>query len=92
MEELGEHLSPRKAKTVSKRNLIEEVRSYEKDLIKQALILSKGRVTHAARMLGVSHQRLIYIIENRHKELLTIRKPPQRRPESIINHHPKPKR
>lgn len=91
MEELGEHLSPRKAKTVSKRNLIEEVRSYEHDLIKQALILSKGRVTHAARMLGVSHQRLIYIIEKRHKDLLAVRRPPQHQRKSIIKHPAKPK-
>lgn len=91
MEELGEHLSPRKAKTVSKRNLIEEVRSYEGDLIKQALILSKGRVTYAARMLGISHQRLIYIIEKRHKDLLTLRRPAQRRPKSLVRHHPKSK-
>jgi transcriptional regulator with GAF, ATPase, and Fis domain len=86
MEELGEHLSPRKAKTVSKRNLVEEVRSYEYDLIKQALILSKGSVTHAARMLGVLHQRLIYIIDKRHKDLLAIRRPAQRRPKSLIKH------
>lgn len=92
MEELGGHLSPRKAKTFSKRNLIEEVRSYEYDLIKQALILSKGRVTIAARMLGVSHQRLIYIIEKRHKDLLRIRRPAQRRPKSIMKPQPKPKR
>ncbi|HEY0320679.1 MAG TPA: helix-turn-helix domain-containing protein [Pyrinomonadaceae bacterium] len=92
MEELGEHLSPRKAKTVSKRNLIEEVRSYEYDLIKQALILSKGRVTQAAKMLGISHQRLIYIIEKRHKDLNAIRTLPQRRPQSLVKHHPKPKR
>ncbi|MBD0371180.1 MAG: tetratricopeptide repeat protein [Pyrinomonadaceae bacterium] len=91
MEELGEHLSPRKAKTFSKRNLIEEVRSYEYDLIKQALILSKGRVTTAARILGVSHQRLIYIIEKRHKDLLSLRRPAQRRPKSLIHHHPKSK-
>lgn len=89
MQELGEHLSPRKAKTVSKRNLIEEVRSYEGDLIKQALILSKGRVTYAARMLGVSHQRLIYIIEKRHKDLLNIRRPAQRRPKSLAKPRPK---
>lgn len=90
MEELGEHLSPRKAKTVSKRNLVDEVRSYEGDLIKQALILSKGKVTHAAGMLGVSHQRLIYIIEKRHKDLLRMRTPAQRR-KSLIKHPPKSK-
>jgi tetratricopeptide (TPR) repeat protein len=92
MEELGEHLSPRKAKTISKRNLIEEVRSYEGDLIKQALILSKGRVTYAARMLGISHQRLIYIVEKRHQDLISLRRPAQRRPKTLVKHHQKPKR
>lgn len=91
MEELGEHLSPRKVKTVSKRGLTEEVHSYEYDLIKQALILSKGRVTHAARMLGISHQRLIYNIEKRYKDLLALRRPPQRRPKSLAKRRPKSK-
>ena len=81
MEELGEHLSPRKVKTLAGRNLIEEVQRYEGDLIKRALIMSGGSVTKAARMLGVTHQRLIYIIENRHKDLLSARNPIRRRPK-----------
>ncbi len=79
MEELGKHLSPRKIETLAGRNLIEEVRRYEGDLIKQALIISKGVVTHAAKLLGITHQRLIYIIENRHKDLLSVRTPVTRR-------------
>ncbi len=79
MEELGEHLSPRKSKTLAGRTLVEEVKRYEGDLIKQALILSEGSVTKAARMLGITHQRLIYILESRHKDLLTVRTPAARR-------------
>ena len=81
MEELGEHLSPRKSKTLAGRTLVEEVQRYEGDLIKQALILSGGSVTKAARVLGITHQRLIYIIENRHKDLISIRTPAARRPK-----------
>ncbi len=84
MEELGEHLSPRKVKTLAGRNLIEEVRRYEGDLIKQALITSEGSVTQAARLLGVTHQRLIYIIENRHKDLLSLRTPAKPRLKSYF--------
>jgi tetratricopeptide (TPR) repeat protein len=81
MEELGDHLSPRKAKTLAGRTLIEEVRYYEGDLIREALITSKGKITRAAKLLGVTHQRLIYIVENRHKDLIPVRTPAQRRPK-----------
>jgi tetratricopeptide (TPR) repeat protein len=80
MEELGDHLSPRKVKTLSARTLVEEVRRYESDLIKQALITSKGSLTRAARLLGVTHQRLSYLIEKKHK-LLSARTPINRRPK-----------
>jgi tetratricopeptide (TPR) repeat protein len=80
MEELGDHLSPRKIKTLSARTLVEEVRRYESDLIKQALITSKGSLTRAARLLGVTHQRLSYLIEKKHK-LLSARTPINRRPK-----------
>jgi tetratricopeptide (TPR) repeat protein len=84
IEELGEHLSPRKEKTSASHTLVEEVQRYEYDLIRQALDTSKGSVTRAARLLGVSHQRLIYIINQRHKDLLTVRSPAKPRLKSII--------
>jgi tetratricopeptide (TPR) repeat protein len=84
IEELGEHLSPRKEKTSASHTLVEEVQRYEYELIRQALDVSKGSVTGAARLLGVSHQRLIYIINERHKDLLSIRSPAKRRLKSII--------
>ncbi|MBD0369776.1 MAG: hypothetical protein ICV60_02905 [Pyrinomonadaceae bacterium] len=79
MEELGEHLSPRKSKTPASNSLVEEMQRHEHQLIKRALITSEGSVTYAARMLGVSHQRLIYLIEKRHKDLLPLRIPAKRR-------------
>ncbi|HYJ47582.1 MAG TPA: sigma 54-interacting transcriptional regulator, partial [Pyrinomonadaceae bacterium] len=48
----------------------EEVLRYEASLIKLALENSKGSVTHAARLLGVTHQRLCSMLQGRHTELL----------------------
>jgi tetratricopeptide (TPR) repeat protein len=84
MQELGEHLSPRRAKTPASSMLIEELRHYERDLIKDALIRAEGSVTQAARLLGVSHQRLIYLIKKRHKDLRSVRTPAKRRLKSLI--------
>ncbi len=81
IEELGEHLSPYKARTHAGGTLIEEVRRYEGELISQALVTSKGSVTRAAVLLGMTHQRLIYILESRHRELLSVRTPAKRRPK-----------
>lgn len=81
IEELGEHLSPNKARTHNGGTLVEEVRRYEGELISQALVTSKGSVTRAASLLGMTHQRLIYVIESRHRELLSVRTPPKRRPK-----------
>jgi transcriptional regulator with PAS, ATPase and Fis domain len=51
--------------------------------IAQALEVSKGSVTAAARLLGISHQRLSYMIEHR-QELRERRTPKQKRLKSII--------
>lgn len=86
IEELGENLIADERQADYKENvaLIEEVHRYEHDLIKGALMKEQGIVTRAARLLGVSHQRLIYIIKKRHKDLLSVRTPVKRRPKSII--------
>jgi transcriptional regulator with GAF, ATPase, and Fis domain len=86
IKELGENLiaDERQADYKEKVALIEEVHRYEHDLIKVALIKEQGIVTRAARLLGVSHQRLNYIIKKRHKDLLSVRTPIKRRPKSII--------
>jgi DNA-binding NtrC family response regulator len=65
-------------------SLVEEVRLYEERLITRALKESHGKVTSAARMLGLRHQTLISIIESRHGELLQLRTPVQPRRRSII--------
>ena len=65
-------------------SLSEEVRLYEERLIERALKETHGRITHAARLLGLSHQTLSAIIESRHKRLLQLRTPVQPRRRSII--------
>jgi DNA-binding NtrC family response regulator len=65
-------------------SLEEEVLRYEAQLIKLALETAQGSVTRAARLLGVSHQRLGSILLGRHKNLLSAKKPAQRRKRSII--------
>jgi DNA-binding NtrC family response regulator len=67
-------------------SLDEEVQLYEMNLIQMALKAAHGHVTQAARLLGVTHQRLSSILQGRHKGLLTARTPVKRRRRSIIKH------
>ena len=60
------------------------IHELEAKLIGQALDESGGSITKAARILGLSHQTLISILENRHKALAVKRRPAQRRLKSII--------
>lgn len=64
-----------------------EVLRYEGSLIRQALETSGGSVTRAARLLGVTHQGLAFILNGRHSDLLSIRTPVKRRRKSIIRYH-----
>lgn len=64
-----------------------EVLRYEGDLIRRALKESGGSITRAARLLGVTHQGLAFILNGRHRNLLSIRTPVKRRRRSIIRHH-----
>jgi len=64
-----------------------EVHRYEGSLIRQALEASGGSVTRAARLLGVTHQGLAFILNGRHSDLLAIRTPVKRRRRSIIRYH-----
>jgi tetratricopeptide (TPR) repeat protein len=57
---------------------------YEGELIQQALEASSGSVTRAARLLGITHQGLAFILNGRHKTLLTVRTPVRRRRKSIF--------
>jgi len=68
-------------------SLDSEVLRYEGSLIRRALEESGGSVTRAARLLGVTHQGLAFILNGRHSDLLSIRSPVKRRRRSIIRHH-----
>jgi transcriptional regulator with GAF, ATPase, and Fis domain len=61
--------------TLTRPTFVEQVREFERTLIRQALEEAQGSVTRAARALGLTHQGLCYIINHRHKELLTSRAP-----------------
>lgn len=61
-----------------------EVHQRESELIKTALDETNGSVTRAARLLGLTHQGLCYIINHRHKQLLGARAPIRIRRKSII--------
>ena len=68
-------------------SLDREVLRYEGSLIRKALEDSNGSVTRAARLLGVTHQGLAFILNGRHSDLLAIRTPVKKRRRSIIRHH-----
>ncbi len=60
------------------------VHEFEAKLIGQALEDSGGSVTKAARLLGLSHQTLIAMLQSRHKGLRVKRSPVTKRLKSII--------
>jgi transcriptional regulator with GAF, ATPase, and Fis domain len=62
----------------------DEVLTFEKRLIKLALDSARGSVTHAARLLNITHQGLAYMLNARHKDLLPSRKPARTRRVSLI--------
>jgi transcriptional regulator with PAS, ATPase and Fis domain len=65
-------------------SLEEEVLRYEASLIRLALEQARGSVTRAARLLGITHQRLSSMLQGRHKDLLSAKKPAQRRKRSLF--------
>ena len=73
--------------TTNNLSLEEQVLRYEGELIKRALDTSDGSVTRAARLLGVTHQGLAFILNGRQKNLLPSRKPAKPRRRSIIRYH-----
>ncbi|HET6891086.1 MAG TPA: tetratricopeptide repeat protein [Pyrinomonadaceae bacterium] len=80
-QEMGDRLAVvTRGNRITGRKLIEEIRSLEHDLIKYSLETAKGSVTRAARALGVSYQELNYMLQTRHKDLLSLRTPVRRRP------------
>jgi tetratricopeptide (TPR) repeat protein len=83
-----EHAAVTSAFTNSGTNgsLEELVLNYEGDLIRRALESSGGSVTRAARSLGITHQGLAFIINGRHKNLLSVRTPVKPRRRSIMRY------
>lgn len=60
-------------------SLPDVVLAYEGKLIEQALEISGGKLTHAAKRLGVTRQRLAHILKSRHRSLLHKRAADSRR-------------
>jgi transcriptional regulator with PAS, ATPase and Fis domain len=69
-------------------SLEEAVLSYEKNLIRQALNASAGKVTRAAHLLGITHQLLSFILSTRHKDLIDARTPTRARRRSLMRRRP----
>jgi len=65
-------------------SLEQEVLRHEGEWIRQALTQARGSVTRAARLLGLTHQGLCYIINTRHNSLLAARAPVRVRRKSIM--------
>ncbi|HVF56330.1 MAG TPA: tetratricopeptide repeat protein [Pyrinomonadaceae bacterium] len=65
-------------------NLYGVVFDFEAKFIEQALEEAGGSVTRAAKILGVRHQSLAYLLKTRHKKLLKKRKPIVKRGRSIF--------
>ncbi len=85
---LHEHTGVKSADPIPwhSRSLEELVLHYEGDLIKRALETSAGSVTRAARLLGITHQGLAFILKGRHKALQSVRTPVRTRRRSIIRY------
>lgn len=79
-QEMGEHLVVVEGRTlVSGRKMGQEKQLFEHEAIKLALINAQGSISRAARILGIKHQTLAYMLNTRHKDLLKYRKPIYRR-------------
>jgi tetratricopeptide (TPR) repeat protein len=65
-------------------DLAEALRRYEARFIRYALRESGGRVTQAAKRLGITYQKLQYLLETRHKDLVSERMPAEKRLRSVI--------
>jgi tetratricopeptide (TPR) repeat protein len=82
-QELGERIAVKEAVTTSGKPLHEEIFSLEHELIKHALENAQGRVTFAARTLGISYQRLTHKLRTKHKDLLKDRSPLRHRKKQL---------
>jgi transcriptional regulator with AAA-type ATPase domain len=74
--EIGEHLSAtEKGQLISGRGWAKDNLAREHELIKLALEQAKGKITHAAAILGMSYPVLNYMLKTRHQDLLQYRTP-----------------
>jgi tetratricopeptide (TPR) repeat protein len=85
-QEIGERLAVKEAITTSGRSLDEEIFLLEHELIKHALDDAAGRVTFAARTLGMSYQRLTHKLQTKHQDLLKERSPATKRHRKHTRH------
>lgn len=76
--------APSKAEDQTVGSFEKEVHTCESELIKRALDQASGSVTRAAKVLGLTHQGLCYIINHRHRQLLNARAPIRVRRKSLI--------
>lgn len=83
-ETIGRHKAVGSEQKWAGCSLENEVLVHEGELIKRALEAASGSVTRAARLLGITHQGLAFILNGRHKTLLTVRTPVRRRRKSIF--------
>ena len=65
-------------------SLTEAVKDYEAQFIRRALEDARGSVSRAALRLGINYQKLVYLLETRHRPLLPARTPPKKRRRTII--------
>ncbi|HEX8173825.1 MAG TPA: helix-turn-helix domain-containing protein [Pyrinomonadaceae bacterium] len=90
-KEVVEVLSMRRAGSASPVNpwhgcsLRKEVLSFESSLVKRALKAAGGSVTRAARLLGITHQRLCAMLHGRHKNLLLAKKATRSHKRTVIS-------
>jgi tetratricopeptide (TPR) repeat protein len=64
--------------------LPDAVKEYEGHFIEQALEEEKGKLTRAARKLGITHQGLAFILDNRQFKFFNKRTPPRQRRRSLM--------
>jgi CheY-like chemotaxis protein len=65
-------------------SLYDALHNYEARFIEASLKRTGGRISQAAKMLGLSHQTLSNILKNRHRKLQSKRLPPSPRRRSIL--------
>jgi tetratricopeptide (TPR) repeat protein len=63
----------------------EATHSFEHGLFQRALIQARGKVTHAARLLGLERRSFTWILNDRHRDLLHLRIPAKKRSRSLLS-------